>query len=122
MTRKPAEALTKEELETLRAQLTAMRAELVARAHVAVSHEAEAPEVGDAMDEVERVSEHEEAGARHERDKARLAQIDHALDKIERGEYGLSESSGEPIGFGRLKVIPWARLTVEEEEELESRK
>lgn len=119
MTRTTPSTLSPSELEALRAQLLTLRAELLARPHVSAARDPEGPEVGDAMDEVARVSEHEESGARNERDKGRLIQIDHALAKIERGEYGVSEDSGEPIGFGRLRAVPWARLTVEEEEELE---
>jgi DnaK suppressor protein len=119
MTRTTPSTLSPSELEALRAQLLALRAELLARPHVSATRDPEGPEVGDAMDEVARVSEHEESGARNERDKGRLIQIDHALAKMERGEYGVSEDSGEPIGFGRLRAVPWARLTVEEEEELE---
>ncbi len=48
-------------------------------------------------------------------------EIDRALAKFESGTYGVSEESGEPIGFGRLKIIPWARLTVQEEEARERR-
>ncbi len=112
-------ALTPAELEALRAQLLTLRAELLARSHVSAPRDPEGPDVGDAMDEVARVSEHEESGARNERDKGRLIQIDNALAKMERGEYGVSEDSGEPIGFGRLRAVPWARLTVSEEEDLE---
>lgn len=61
----------------------------------------------------------------HERTKAatisdqariRIAEIDHALDKIEKGEYGTSEKSGKPIPEERLEVQPYARNLVEEAE------
>ncbi len=48
-------------------------------------------------------------------------EIEHALAKFKDGTYGVSEESGEPIGFGRLRIIPWARLTVQEEEARERR-
>ena len=110
------------ELRTLRAALLAGREELLGHPHPSKSQESSAPEVGDAMDRADHVSEVEEAGARTERDRTRRAEIDHALAKLDRGEYGVSEDSGEPIGIGRLRVLPWARLTVKEEEALEKRR
>jgi DnaK suppressor protein len=116
-----SEALTKEQLDTLHHQLLAARDAL--RARPALPHpEAQVPEVGDAMDAADAASENEDAAVRTNRDRARLVQIENALGKFERGEYGVSERSGEPIGFGRLQAVPWARLTVEEEEELERRR
>jgi DnaK suppressor protein len=51
----------------------------------------------------------------------RLAEVDAALARIEAGTYGMSERSGEPIGYARLSAVPWTRLTAAEQEELESR-
>ncbi|GIW11675.1 MAG: hypothetical protein KatS3mg061_2732 [Dehalococcoidia bacterium] len=48
-----------------------------------------------------------------------LAEIRHALQKIAAGTYGYSEQSGAPIPLERLRAIPWARYTIEEERELE---
>lgn len=39
-----------------------------------------------------------------------LVQVSHALDRIERGTYGLCESCGEPIGKMRLQAFPRATL------------
>jgi RNA polymerase-binding transcription factor DksA len=52
-------------------------------------------------------------------ERARLVQLERALRKMESGTYGVSEASGEPIGFDRLSAVPWARLTAAEEEKLE---
>jgi len=41
-----------------------------------------------------------------------LADIDHALELIEKGAYGRCESCGKRIPLKRLKAIPWARLCV----------
>ena len=113
--------LTKAQLESLRAQLQAARSELVGRSRSAAPA-ARQPEVGDAMDAADRANEGEETGARNERDTAKLADIDHALGKFDRDEYGVSEDSGEPIGYGRLHALPWARLTVAEEEAVAKRR
>jgi len=52
-------------------------------------------------------------------DRRLLADVDNALSKIDAGKYGLSEGSGEPIPYARLKAVPWARYDTEEEAELE---
>jgi DnaK suppressor protein len=52
-------------------------------------------------------------------DRATLRQIDEALSRIDEGTYGYCEMSGEPISEARLKAIPWARYTLECQEELE---
>ena len=41
-----------------------------------------------------------------------LSNIDHALEKIEDGTYGICDISGETIPRSRLELIPWASLTV----------
>ncbi len=41
-----------------------------------------------------------------------LRKVEHALDLIERGEYGICESCGEPIPVARLDILPYATLCV----------
>ena len=53
----------------------------------------------------------------HERTE--LAEIDHALAKIEAGTFGVCEVSGELIGEPRLTAIPTARYTIEVQAERE---
>lgn len=74
----------------------------------------------------ERIAEAEEAAARDatrstmidlaESQRKQLALIERALRKLEDGTYGVSEDSGEPIGFDRLRAIPWAMLTTTDQE------
>ncbi len=45
-----------------------------------------------------------------------IAEIDHALRRLENGRYGISEVSGDPIAYERLTLIPWARTGVDEPE------
>jgi DnaK suppressor protein len=44
-----------------------------------------------------------------DRDTKLLDEIDRALAKMAGGKYGVCEQSGDPIGFDRLQVRPWAR-------------
>jgi RNA polymerase-binding transcription factor DksA len=45
----------------------------------------------------------------------RLDDITHALQKIEKGNYGYCERTNKPIPEARLKLIPEARTCVEDE-------
>ena len=42
-----------------------------------------------------------------------MGAIEHALQKMEDGTYGICDVSGKPIPRSRLELIPWASLTVE---------
>ena len=50
-------------------------------------------------------------------DQYLLTEINSALARMDSGRYGLSIDSGEEIPFERLRSIPWARRTADEEEE-----
>ena len=43
-----------------------------------------------------------------------LQEVNHAIEKIKKGTYGICEKSGEPIPPERLRAEPHARYTVEE--------
>jgi len=42
-----------------------------------------------------------------------LGAVDHALQKMDDGTYGICDMSGEKIPSGRLELLPWSSLTVE---------
>ena len=48
-----------------------------------------------------------------------LKQIDAALEKIEKGTYGICDVTGNEIPKARLEAIPYASMTVESQEKLE---
>jgi DnaK suppressor protein len=56
-----------------------------------------------------------------DRQRKLIAKIDSALRRIEEGEYGYCEVTGEPIGIGRLNARPVATMTVESQEAHERR-
>lgn len=39
--------------------------------------------------------------------------IEHALEKIQDGTYGICDVSGEPIPKSRLELLPWSSLTAQ---------
>lgn len=57
-----------------------------------------------------------------DRDRKLLAEINHALQKIDTGDYGFCEGTGEPIPKRRLEVRPWCRHSVKYKEQLERMK
>ncbi len=56
-----------------------------------------------------------------DRQRKLIAKIESALRRIDEGEYGFCEVSGEPIGLGRLVARPIATMTVEAQEAHERR-
>ena len=52
-------------------------------------------------------------------ERRELAEIDHALAKIEDGTYGICEVSGELIAEMRLEAIPTARYTMQVQQDRE---
>ncbi|NLG43851.1 MAG: TraR/DksA family transcriptional regulator [Phycisphaerae bacterium] len=45
--------------------------------------------------------------------RAVLQEIDEALERIERGTYGICQATGKPIGKARLRAKPWAKYSYE---------
>jgi len=56
-----------------------------------------------------------------DRQRKLIAKIDSALRRIDEGEYGWCEVSGEPIGINRLIARPIATMTVEAQQAHERR-
>jgi len=56
-----------------------------------------------------------------DRQRKLISKIDSALRRIDEGEYGFCEVTGEPIGLGRLIARPIATMTVEAQEAHERR-
>ena len=98
--------------EALEKALTEQRDELVARmsdrmtdVHIDREPDDEAALASDS-------STKEMAVATLERERRTLAEIEAALLRMKKGEYGMCASCGEPIPEARLKALPWARVCV----------
>jgi RNA polymerase-binding protein DksA len=48
-------------------------------------------------------------------DQETLYEVDAALKRIEDGTYGFCESTGRPIPWKRLEVVPWTRFSIDAE-------
>ena len=111
-------SLTKKELQSLRKALQTKRAELlrVLGQNIAAGTHSADENLADPMDAASRAEEEHEFLGLANRDRTLLAEIDHALAKFDAGTYGVSELSGRSIPGERLRAVPWARLTADEEE------
>jgi DnaK suppressor protein len=119
----PSSELTAEQISALKEKLVQARREVVGRGRRPVQgHDPleQNDPLGDSIDQAEATYEQSVSSEQSNSDSQRLHDIDDALARIEAGTYGVCEGTGEPIGFARLKVTPWARYTREYQEELEA--
>jgi len=77
-------------------------------------------EIGDIFDDADLEQSREFNLLLTTRERQKLDQIETALAKIEKGEYGYCEDCEESIPVGRLKVMPFATLCVKCKSERES--
>jgi len=113
------------ELKKLREQLEAKRKELVAS--YKRSQQANRQREEDPLDLADTATElytQEFNYSLSENDRAQLALVDAALNRMEEGVYGECEECGEKIGKKRLQAVPWAIycLDCQEEKEEEARR
>jgi DnaK suppressor protein len=114
--------LAPEEVDELRRALEARRATIVASIDDRQHEERDggvSREVGDEMDDATFEGTSSMTSKLLEREVRLLAEIDRALAKLQEGTYGQCEGTGEPIGYARLRLQPWARYSVAYQEELE---
>ena len=78
-------------------------------------------DVGDEVDRASRESDHTLELRTRDRYRKLQKKIDQALQRIEDGEYGYCEDTGEEIGIKRLEARPVATLTLEAQERRESK-
>jgi DnaK suppressor protein len=103
-----ASPLSQERLAVLSGLLVA---ETVTQAAQLAEHEALVAQLRGVTDP-DSVLERELAEAGAARAQEALADVDHALARMENGTYGSCEHCGGPIPFERLEAIPSARLCV----------
>lgn len=107
-------ALTKEQLEALRGKLERERARIL-RVLGAPGGDPARPDQDTELEEAaQRETERARALDVEARERALLREVDRALAKLDRGDYGMDERSGEPIPYARLAAVPWARASLDE--------
>ena len=116
------EYMSAKQLEYFRHKLLTWRDELVEESRETISNLQE--EVRDVGDEAERATrETENSLELRTRDRYRklIKKIDQALMRVDEGEYGYCEETGEEIGLARLEARPIATLCLDAQERWELR-
>ena len=120
-----ADAFSKEDLEMFRTLLTDERKKLILKARIAMESGNIALNKDEMMDEVDLASATVEQNLTFrllDRDRKLLGEIEHAIEKLDDGEYGFCEGTGELIPKRRLELRPWTRHSVKYKEQLERMK
>ena len=112
----PDTDLTQDQLEVLVNRLTGRRFEFVAMLDRLVQQIAARDDcsVADAAEAASLQEDRLRAGSVADQYRQTIMEIDLALDRLNRGNYGISESSGKSIPYERLLLVPWARTGVDE--------
>ena len=108
------------QLEYFRQRLLQWRADLVEESKQTIENLKD--EVRDVGDEAERATrETENSLELRTRDRYRklIGKIDSTLKRLEAGDYGYCDETGEPIGVGRLLARPTATLSLEAQQRRE---
>jgi DnaK suppressor protein len=108
--------LSASQLSLLRERLESARDELRGRMRHDQSVARQSENLPEPLDAAEQTREQDDAILFTQRDVTLLHEIEDALAKLDRGQYGLSEVSGLPLGFRRLQAIPWARTAADEDD------
>ena len=114
--------MNSQQLEYFRRKLNAWRDELLEESEETVVHLQE--ENWQEPDVIDRASVEADASLElrtRNRYRKLINKIDGALRRIDEGDYGYCEETGDEIGLGRLEARPIATLTVEAQERHERR-
>jgi len=114
--------VTKKELEIVKKDLQARRREIIEKLSEAQSQSKiiETDIAQDLADKAESSYTKEFLLSLSNAEREELLQIDAALKRIARGEYGLCQSCQKEIGKKRLHHLPWTSLCIDCQEKSES--
>jgi DnaK suppressor protein len=113
----PASAyMNADQLAFFRSRLEAMRDELLSNAANTGEHLKENENFADPNDRASMEEEHMLEQRVRDRERKQLKKINSALKRIESGEYGWCEETGDPIGLPRLLARPTAEYSIEAQE------
>ncbi len=105
-------------LEYFRRQLIAWRSELLRESRETIENTLQGTELQkpDIADRASAETDHALELRTRDRERKLISKINQALERINQGEYGFCEETGEPITVGRLKARPIATLSLEAQE------
>ena len=117
------EYMNPQQSEFFRRKLLAWRDELMEEAQQTINNlrDESHKDIGDEADRASRESDHTLELRTRDRYRKLINKIDKALNRIEEGDYGYCEETGEEIGLDRLEARPIATLCLDAQERWELR-
>lgn len=109
------------QLAFFRQRLEQLRDEILKNADQTTEHLRETVVVPDPADRATIEEEHALELRTRDRERKLLKKVEQSIARIESGEYGWCEETGEPIGVPRLLARPTATLSLEAQERRELR-
>lgn len=105
-------------LEYFRQKLLAWRGELLRESSDTIKNSLQGEQLQkpDLTDRASAETDHALELRTRDRERKLVKKINQALERIEEGEYGYCEETGEPISVARLDARPVATLTLEAQE------
>jgi len=116
-----SEYMSSAQLDFFRRRLQALESELRTNAGETTEHLRETVLVPDPADRATIEEEHALELRTRDRERKLIKKVQQSLARIDSGEYGFCEETGEPIGLQRLLARPTATLSVEAQQRRELR-
>lgn len=116
-----ADYMNDRQLAFFRDRLQQLERDLVANAGVTTEHLRETQFVPDPADRATIEEEHALELRTRDRERKLLKKVQQSLVRIDGGDYGWCEETGEPIGVARLMARPTATLSLEAQQRRELR-
>lgn len=115
-----SEYMNDKQLDFFRARLQGLKDDLLSNAGETTEHLREDTSiVPDPADRATIEEEHALELRTRDRERKLLKKISQSLGRIEAGDYGFCDETGEPIGLGRLLARPTATLSLEAQQRRE---
>jgi DnaK suppressor protein len=115
-----SEYMNEKQLEFFRARLQALKDDLLSNAGETTEHLREDTSiVPDPADRATIEEEHALELRTRDRERKLLKKISQSIARIDAGDYGFCDETGEPIGLGRLLARPTATLSLEAQQRRE---
>ena len=116
------EYMNSKQLEYFRQKLTVWRDELVEESRETISNlQTEVRDVGDEAERATRETENSLELRTRDRYRKLINKINKTLARLDEGDYGYCEETGEEIGLERLEARPIATLSLDAQERWEIR-
>jgi DnaK suppressor protein len=115
-----SEYMNEKQIEFFRMKLEALKNDLLSNAGETTEHLREDTSiVPDPADRATIEEEHALELRTRDRERKLLKKISQSLARLESGDYGFCDETGEPIGLGRLIARPTATLSLEAQQRRE---